>query len=198
MDGCPRVEHRDGSSSLLIWPYNYSIDRNTTPEKIYNERAEFVAQIGDYIQAGGGSAPDAMNTDKLPKECSGPYWILGGEMRALDPFFPQTLGTWMVSGTDSLEGQLLLVNGCLRLRVNEKDFLLIWPVASIVKDKNSFDVYDAQGRIQARVGQKIKVWGEEFSSIKPPSSDFNELSVVQPLPKACFVAPYWVVDHIGK
>lgn len=199
-DGCPRVQGITGDSVLLYWPYNYSIDRNIDPAQIYDDTGQVVAHIGDYVEMGGGLPPTSTEEDKLPNGCVGPVWIVGQGPRVLDAFFPQLASVGPISTTTFLEGKLLLINGCLRLQVDENtSFLLIWPFGfSFNKEENPMQVYDGAGRVEAHVSEKIKVKGGELSYLKPPPGELTETVLVQALPKACSSGPYWIVDHIEK
>ncbi len=195
VDGCPHAQVIDGSSILLFWPYNYSIDRSANPAQIRDDRGRVVARIGDYVTMGGGEIP---GSDSPSGGCSGPYHVVGEGPTVLDAFFPQLGSGGAVSTTDFLEGKLLLVSGCLRLQVSENvSSLLIWPVGfSLNREEDPMQVYDGAGRVEAHVGEKIRVRGGEPSYLKPPPGELTELVLVQPLPNACSSGPYWVVDYI--
>ena len=200
VNGCPRMEATDGSSILLIWPYNYSIDRNTQPAQIRDDTGQIVAKIGDYVEMGGGETPIASNDSRLPKGCAGPVWIVGNGPKVLDAYFPSEAGVGGFSSmTDALEGKLVLDNGCLRLQTDaNKRFLLIWPTGHYHRDANSLQVYDLWENVLARVGEKIRVIGGEAPSLQSPPGDIRKPMVVQPLPKECSAGPYWNVEYIDK
>ncbi|MGC1376268.1 MAG: hypothetical protein WA821_08600 [Anaerolineales bacterium] len=197
VDGCPRAEGSDGSSVLLLWPYNYTIDRNTHPEQIRDSTGQVVARIGDYIAMAGGNPP---SEEKATNGCAGPTWIVGEPIEMLDAYFPWEAGAGGFSSmTDWLEGTLVVVNGCLRVQTNEnKSFLLIWPPGPYHWDKNSSQIYDTQGDIQAQVGKRIRVKGGEAPYLQSPPGDITKPMVAQPLPKECAVGPYWNVIYIEK
>ncbi len=81
VDGCPRAEVSDGSTILLFWPYNYSINRNATPAQIRDDTGQVVAHIGDYVEMAGGNEMERDNTpsatDKAQPSngCAGPACV---------------------------------------------------------------------------------------------------------------------------
>ena len=198
VDGCPRVEVSDGSSVLLFWRYNYSIDRSVDPAQIRDDTGKVVARIGDYVEMGGGELPDSTGK-KLSNGCAGPIGIVGEGPRVLDPSFPEEIGAGGFSMTDVLKGKLMLVNGCLRLQTSDnQSFLLLWFSGLYHREENPSDVYDSYG-IQAQVGDTVKVTGGEVTSaLKSAPGDITKPLLAQPLPKACATGPYWVVNYIER
>jgi len=199
VDGCPRMEGSGGSSVLLFWPYNYSINRNANPAEIRDDTGKVVAHIGDYVEMGGGELPDSTEK-KLPNGCSGPIAIVGEGPMVLDAYFPLEAGAGGFSSmTDWLEGTLVVDNGCLRVQTNEnKRFLLIWPLDPYHWDKNTSQVKDIYDRVLAQVGEKIRVQGGEAPYLQSPPGDITKPMVAKPLPKECADGPYWNVVTVGK
>jgi len=200
VDGCPRAEGSGGSSALLFWPYNYTIDRNAHPEQIRDSTGRVVAHIGDYVAMPGGEPPSPMKEQDSLNGCAGPFWIVGEPISVLDAYFPLEAGAGGFSSmTDWLEGMLVVDNGCLRVQTKEnKRFLLIWPLGPYHWDKNTSQVNDVYDRVQARVGKKIRVQGGEAPYLQSPPGDITKPMVVQPLPKECADGPYWNVITIEK
>lgn len=198
VDGCPRAEVSDGSSILLFWRYNYTIDRSVDPAQIRDDTGKVVAHIGDYVEMGGGNAPDSTEK-KLRNGCAGPIWVAGEGPRVLNPSFPEEIGVGGFSMTDVLKGKLVLVNGCLRLQTSDnKSFLLLWLSGQYHREQNPSEVHDIRG-IRAQVGDKIKAKGGEVTSaLKSAPGDITKPLLAQPLPKACATGPYWVVNYIEK
>jgi hypothetical protein len=199
VDGCPRVEGSTGESTLLFWPYNYSIDRKANPAQVRDDTGKTVAHIGDYIEMGGGGDP-GFTDQKFPNGCAGPLFIVGKGPRVLDPYFPQYAGGVGFSSTpDWLEGTLVVVNGCLRVQTDDnKSLLLIWQPGPYHWDKNASQIQDVYKNVQAQVGEKVRVKGGEAPFVESPPGDFTKPIVIPPLPKECAIGPYWLVDYIEQ
>lgn len=199
VDGCPRGEGSGGGSSLLVWPYNYTINRNTTPEEIRDSTGQVVAHIGDYITMGGGELP-GYTEEMLPKGCAGPIWIVGEGPKVLDAYFPIQAGAGGFSSmTDVLEGTLVVVNGCLRVQTDDsKRFLLTWPGMQYQWDKDESYIFSPYQKTRIQVGGKIRVKGGEAPFLQSPPGDITKPMVAHPLPKECAEGPYWNVVHVEK
>lgn len=69
------------NSSLLIWPYGFSLDMEGDDIKILDKEGEEVARVGDVVNMGGGDVPKEYAEDfmgrKLPDGAKGPFWVVG-------------------------------------------------------------------------------------------------------------------------
>lgn len=87
-DGCLRVQAREGDVSyLLVWPSDHILSAENNEVQIRNETGQLVAQVGDQVRITGGEIPAQgqkhyeETNPQLPNDrCSGPYWIVGGEV----------------------------------------------------------------------------------------------------------------------
>lgn len=109
------------------------------------------------------------------------------------PFFPQQRDARPDTMSALLVGELVLVDGCLR--VNDSDgnnYLLVWPRGFSLRTKgNVIQVVDSAGQPVARVGDKLKVSGGEA-----PAEHIAKYSAQ--LPSGC-PGPYWIVgSEINK
>lgn len=97
--------------------------------------------------------------------------------------------------TAAASGQLLLVDGCLRLVEQPwTDHLLIWPGDHTVKDEEGvLVVYDSTGQRIAQVGDWIWMGGGEISRTEPITGTVFGLQ--EPTPPEC-PGPYWVMGNI--
>lgn len=81
VDGCLRLNDSDGNSFLLIWPPGFSLRNEKDIVQVVDDTGQFVAQVGDNLEVGGGEMPGGYIsqylTQPLPSGCSGPYWIVG-------------------------------------------------------------------------------------------------------------------------
>lgn len=106
------------------------------------------------------------------------------------PFFPQQRDAPNVYMDALLAGELVLIDGCLR--VNDSDgnsYLLVWPQGfSLRIESNVIQVIDDTDHIVAQVGDKLEVSGGEM-----PGEYISEY-LSQPLPSGCS-GPYWIVGN---
>jgi len=83
-DGCLRLNDIDGNSFLLIWPQGFSLRNEKNIIQVVDDTGQFVAQVGDNLEVGGGEMPGEYISEylsqPLPSGCSGPYWIVGNEI----------------------------------------------------------------------------------------------------------------------
>ena len=110
------------------------------------------------------------------------------------PFFPQQRDEPNGSMEALLVGELVLVDGCLRVNDSSgNSYLLVWPQGfSLRTEGNVIQVVDSTGRSVAQVGDNLEVGGGEV-----PAGWAGELSA-QPLPSGC-PGPYWIVgEQISK
>ena len=118
--------------------------------------------------------------------------------------FPQYEGAPMLP-EGSKFGELIVVDGCLRLRryphPNFPDqtpvsLLLVWPENFTLSTKgDSIQIINGAGLIAARVGDDVRFSGhgvcaEGWCGI----TDIGEIDLLQPLPEGC-PGPYWIVGE---
>ncbi len=85
-----------------------------------------------------------------------------------------------------LEGKLVNVRGCLRVKAKEDSdgYLLIWPHdVSLKEEVGGVHILDSEGKVVARVGQKVSIGGGS-----PPAG--------YEAPTKC-PGPYWLVGEIN-
>jgi hypothetical protein len=92
-------------------------------------------------------------------------------------------------------GQLVNVDGCLRVVANEggESYLVLWPAgAEVIVDGDTIGIQDASGEIVARVDQQIGLVGGEYKQ-----QDWVEefLQLGRGLPNDC-PGPYWLTGEI--
>jgi hypothetical protein len=89
-----------------------------------------------------------------------------------------------------LVGELLLVDGCLRINDSDDNgYLPIWPQNFSLRTKdNVIQVIDDTGRVIALVGDQLEISGGEM-----PAEHIEKYSA-QPLPSNC-PGPYWIVGN---
>lgn len=178
-DGCLRA-----GSVLLVWPAGFTFDTKNGVVRVIDADGRIVAHGGDDVRFSRAHVPfeeawDGGRIDGLSDDCSGPYWLVGGEVVAISPgepakppvvkgpevYFPQhdaPLGT--DDGGSYWAGQLVLHDGCLGVEVPPDvngpggTTTLIWPsgFAADVEGLN-VRVVDAGGRVAARVGDHIRL-----------------------------------------
>ncbi len=106
------------------------------------------------------------------------------------PYFPQLKDEPNGYPAELLTGELVLVDGCLRLNDNEgTSRLLIWPHDySVSVESNVIHIIDGTGQAVAQVGDKLRVGGgSEFAQALLPA-----------IPDNC-PGPYFIVgNEIGK
>ncbi|NJC98087.1 MAG: hypothetical protein C3F07_10945 [Anaerolineales bacterium] len=104
----------------------------------------------------------------------------------LGAHFPQRIRVPSVGLDGIVEGELMLVNGCLRVsKVSDGSVLLIWdPRFSTRTEQGVIQVIDSNtGEVFASVGDYIKVGGGSFP---------KGVWLKQPIPKEC-PGPYWAI-----
>lgn len=85
VDGCVRVIDRvDNVSRLLVWPpdFEVTIEKDTVrviTGKVSGNHTEVLLHDGDMVFFGGGevSQPNEQLLSSEPKNCPGPYWLVG-------------------------------------------------------------------------------------------------------------------------
>jgi len=108
-------------------------------------------------------------------------------------FFPQlALSNKERAFPDALiEGPLHLSRGCLRVGANGEGALVIWPPhVRLDRTGDSIRVLDERSRVEAQVGQAVKLGGGEIESTAPILRDLRE-----PLLARC-PGPYWLASGL--
>jgi hypothetical protein len=105
------------------------------------------------------------------------------------PFFPvQKDPHPTVQMTALLKGELVLVNGCLRV----ENYLLVWPHGfSISTDGKVIQIIDNTGKPIARVGDKIKLSGGGGEMPREIIANYST-----ELPSDRCSGPYWIVGEV--
>ena len=105
------------------------------------------------------------------------------------PFFPvQKDPHPTVQMTALLKGELVLVNGCLRV----ENYLLVWPHGfSISTDSEVIQIIDNTGKPIARAGDQVKLSG---GGGEMPSKIIANYSTE--LPNDRCSGPYWIVGEV--
>ncbi len=100
-DGCIRMGSRQGSSDVVVWPYEYSLGRGENGKiLVLNEDGEAEASIGDEVRVGGGQitrgeagpTPEAARREfmeqrknlEVPDQCRGSLWGAAPGMRVVE------------------------------------------------------------------------------------------------------------------
>ena len=101
--------------------------------------------------------------------------------------FPQLINTPTVFLEALIAGELILENGCLRVKeADGNSVLLIWrPGFSVREDQGIVQVIDSEGQVAASVGDFVEVGGGFAGN---PASR----GLVKPLPEDC-PGSYWLV-----
>lgn len=80
VDGCIRLVRKDGSSSVLVYPFNYRLVRDGKRVLVENERGHRLYAVGQSVQVGGSLLPDeasarlVSSTDR--QRCTGSYFLV--------------------------------------------------------------------------------------------------------------------------
>ena len=87
VEGCLRVNEVDnGASYLLAWPPDFAVSmEEDTVHILDGSGKEIMLQIGEMARISGGEVHSSEYLDervqqKLPANCSGPYWVVGSEI----------------------------------------------------------------------------------------------------------------------
>ncbi len=77
--GCIKVKEH-----TIIWPYGFELIKTGDKITIVDDKGNFTAEVGDFIQLSGGECSDCTQEEILrivgvntENKCSGPYWIVG-------------------------------------------------------------------------------------------------------------------------
>lgn len=74
---------KDGScikvnDNLIVWPYGYSVKEEKNTTKIFDNKGQLIALVGDTVKLGGGQVEaNQMNSEYYNVDCKGPFWIVG-------------------------------------------------------------------------------------------------------------------------
>jgi hypothetical protein len=83
-----------------------------------------------------------------------------------------------------LIGQLVVEDGCLRVKSDYSNYLVIWQADYFLTEQDGrTQILDETGEVVAEVGQQVYMGGGEMPSV-------NESELRQPIPAACG-GPYW-------
>ncbi len=178
-DGCLRA-----SSLLLIWPASFTFDTKNGVVRVIDADGRIAAHAGDDVRFSRAhvsfeEARDGGRIDGLSEDCSGPYWLVGGEVVAIGPgepanppviegpevhFPPHDAPLGTDNGGHYFAGRIVLDGECLRAEVPAdlnspaSTWLLIWPDAfTLDTEHHAVRIVDETGRVTARVGDHIRI-----------------------------------------
>ena len=188
-NGCIRLKDMDDTDYLLIWPPRFEL--TVDGEDIHmRDDAGVSLSVGETIQLGGGEKKithlKTMVEPSILNHCPGPYWVIG-EIQTL--YFPKLVEQRTLMEAET-QGQLVLENGCIRLKdMGGTDYLLIWPPRfELTVDGEDIRMRDDAG-VSLSVGETIELGGGEkkIAHLK---------TMVEPsIPNHC-PGPYWVIGEI--
>jgi hypothetical protein len=90
VDGCLRVNSRNSETSyLVVWPFGYSLRVFSGVIEVRDETGKTRVRVGEEVFVSGGetksvegiAALDEQLKRELATRCSGPYWLVGSEVR---------------------------------------------------------------------------------------------------------------------
>jgi len=90
-NGCLRLNVIDEISILLIWQPSFSARTEQGITQVVDNTGQVVASVGDYVEMSGGFSDDPTGIglkEPLPKDCPGPYWLIGDEIRKIEKPYP--------------------------------------------------------------------------------------------------------------
>jgi hypothetical protein len=222
--GCLRVDSIYGEgSSLPIWPAEYSLQSEGDYLMVLDETGKVVAREGEevYMSGGQGSigAVPACVQDQMPADCTGPFWVVGDQVRSnlkrdSDLFSLKAISSadrtllflnkksildeWTTDDT-TIRGNLILYNSerCLRLATdsNPGGHVLIWPADFNAQiGGNGIEILDGSGMVVAQEGEVVQLRGGEI----PVDWDQDSYrALLSDLPRDCH-GPYWIVSETVK
>jgi hypothetical protein len=179
----PQFANSPESSSLIIWPYGYSLDTSGEKPQVLDEKQQPIAVIGDFFYAGGGgdyprSFVEAAISQNLPVWVQGPFWIASNWSHPAELSYNIPIHDGIDVQPDStkvsLEGILILDRGMdkglLRLATDSANSeLLIWPPGTYCEIKDyAVQVMDRDGKPLAKVGDKLAITGVEIPDYMLP------------------------------
>ena len=89
-------------------------------------------------------------------------------------------------------GTLVLVDNCLRLKVNESDisYMLIWPPDFSLKDENgNVNILNENNKIVASIGDQVQMSGGEIKLLI-----LLDKSIQEQVPSQC-IEPFWLMGY---
>ncbi|RMG95822.1 MAG: hypothetical protein D6706_11290 [Chloroflexi bacterium] len=113
-------------------------------------------------------------------------------------FFPKqelVNGEW-IRKTGEVTGELVEVNGCLRLNTSHDDvsYLIIWPPSYTLNASGDLiQIRDEAGQVVAHVGEVVHMSGGETMSLEGIAGVNKQL--LQEIPPECS-GPYWISGGI--
>jgi hypothetical protein len=90
VEGCLRINDATGEISyLVVWPFGYSLKIVNGVIMVQDAAGKTKVRVGEEVFASGGETKSvdgiAALDDQLKRElstrCSGPYWLVGSEVR---------------------------------------------------------------------------------------------------------------------
>ena len=191
-------------SLLIVWPHSFTLHSEDGSVRIVDETGRIAARIGDHVRlsgtiAGSQTARGRELKQALPKDCPGPYWLVGDYVTAISLDGPTALTLQMpdselhfrwqkthLSGQESLTaeavGELVLEGHCLRLKVDDSDetFFIVWPPGFTPHDhRGVVHVRNGAGRVIAQVGDRLRMGGgySRRGDEKCPGPEFGANSI---------------------
>ncbi len=91
--------------------------------------------------------------------------------------------------TAEIQGELVLISGCLRIDVDEQQSrLMIWPDRfSFRASSTGVEILDARGQVVARVGGRVSLGGGEAIA-------FSKVDILPNYVDKC-AGPYWIASE---
>jgi hypothetical protein len=79
-DDCLRILGDDKTSYLIIWPPQVRLEVSGDSIRIFDEKSQATARLGQTVKLGGGEIQTGASIFKelrypIPKNCLGPYWL---------------------------------------------------------------------------------------------------------------------------
>ena len=66
------------NENLIVWPYGFSVKEEKNAIKIFNNKGQLIAMVGDTVKLGGGQVEaNQINSEYQNAGCDGPFWIVG-------------------------------------------------------------------------------------------------------------------------
>lgn len=195
------VPPEDDSRYLIVWPHNFELRISNDAIEVLGASGQVVARVGDLVRLGGSEVRQGVRPDVVPDACHGPYWIASptvtwGEQAAATQtaLSASPFGVFLHQSEpeDSVDidpgvltGQLVVVDDCLRVNVDEgNSYLIIWPPNYSLDAAPMIRVLNGEGQVVARVGVGVEV---RLAGGKTETLERN-------LPGRC-PGPYWIVDE---
>ena len=203
----PPPDNISPESLLIVWPHSFTLRSEDGSVRIVDETGRIAARIGDHVRlsgtmAGSQTARGRELKQALPKDCPGPYWLVGDYVTAISLDGPTTLTLQLPDSelhfrlarnylglremlTAEAVGELALEGQCLRLKADDDDrtYFIVWPAGFTPHDhRGVVHVRNGAGRVIAQVGDRLRMggdtlcyssWGDE----KCPGPKFGASSI---------------------